>query len=157
MNLMTRFDRWEPFEELNTLRNRLDRLVNRYTDEGEEPLLTARWTPLADIVETKDAFIVKAEIPGIDEKDVSVEIANNVLTIQGERKVETETEEKGYRRMERSYGKFLRSFTLPQNTMTDKVAANFTNGILEVTIPKKEEAKPRKITVDVRKKLGAVA
>ncbi|HUP50298.1 MAG TPA: Hsp20/alpha crystallin family protein [Thermoanaerobaculia bacterium] len=157
MNLLTRFDRWEPFEELTTLKNRMDRMLSRFTEEGEEPLLTARWAPVSDIFETGDAFIVKAELPGIEEKDITVEIEGNVLTLQGERKLETETEEKGYRRMERSYGKFLRSFTLPQNVKPEKITAAFVNGILEVTVPKKEESKPRKISVELKKKLVSAA
>ncbi len=157
MNLMTRVDRWDPFDELNTLRNRMDRVLGRFTEEHEEPIVGAKWAPLADIFETKDAFIVRAELPGFDEKDINVEIENGVLTTNGERKFETRTEEKGYRKIERSYGKFMRSFTLPQNVNPDKIAAAYVNGVLEVTVPKKEEAKPKKITLEVKKKLASAA
>ena len=157
-NLMTRFDRFDPFpfDELTTLRNRFDRILNRFPDEKfEEPMLTAKWTPVADVIETKDAYIVKTELPGVEEKNVNVEIENGVLTIKGEKMFEKETEEKGYRRIERDYGNFLRTFTLPQNVYTDKITATFFNGVLEVMVPKKEEAKPRKITLDIKKKLAA--
>ena len=157
MSFLTRFDRFDPFEELATLRNRMDRVMARVTGEGEEELLTAKWSPTADIVETKDAIIIKAEVPGLNEKDVAVEIENNVLTLRGERKMEKETEEKGYRRIERSYGTFSRAFTLPPNVDTTKIAAFFNNGLLEVSIPKKETAKPRTINVEVKKKLTAAA
>jgi len=157
MSFLTRFDRFDPFEELGTLRDRMDRIMSRLSGETEEDLFPSKWAPTADVVETKDAIIVKAEIPGIDEKDVAVEIENNILTLRGERKLEKETEEKGYRRIERSYGNFSRSFTLPANVDTTKIAALFNNGLLEVTIPKKEAAKPRTINVEVRKKLPVAA
>ncbi|HEX9160288.1 MAG TPA: Hsp20/alpha crystallin family protein [Thermoanaerobaculia bacterium] len=155
-NLMTRFDRVDPFDELTTLRNRFDRILNRFTGENvEEPMMTAKWAPAADVLETKDAYVVKAELPGVEEKNINVEIENGVLTLKGDKMFEKETEEKGYRRIERAYGNFLRTFTLPQNVYTDKITATFFNGVLEVTVPKKEEAKPRKITLDIKKKLAA--
>ena len=128
MTFLTRFDRFDPFEEL-----------------------------AADVVETKDAIIIKAEVAGLTEKDVTVEIENNILSLRGERKMEKETEEKGYRRIERSYANFSRSFTLPQNVDTTKINAIFNNGLLEVSIPKMETAKPRTINVEVKKKLTAAA
>jgi HSP20 family protein len=157
MSFLTRFDRFDPFEELGTLRDRMDRIMSRLSGETEEDLFPSKWAPTADVVETKDAIIVKVEIPGIDEKDVAVEIENNILTLRGERKLEKETEEKGYRRIERSYGNFSRSFTLPANVDTTKIAAFFNNGLLEVTIPKKEAARPRTINVEIRKKLPVAA
>lgn len=157
MTFLTRFDRFDPFEELGTLRDRMDRIMSRLTGDTSEELFTAKWAPTADVVETKDAIIIKAEVPGLTEKDVAVEIENNVLTLRGERKMEKETEEKGYRRIERSYGNFSRSFTLPQNVDTTKINALFNNGLLEVSIPKLETAKPRTINVEVKKKLSAAA
>jgi HSP20 family protein len=150
MTFLTRFERWEPFEELSTLRNRMDRLVSRMS-EGEEGLFKGGWTPTTDVVETSDAIILKSELPGMNEKDISIEIENGMLTMQGERNLEEKTEEKGYRRIERSYGKFIRSFALPTNVLMDHVKAMYHDGILEVTIPKKEEAKPRKIEVKTTK------
>ena len=156
MNFLTRFERWDPFDELSLLRNRMDRLLNKISDE-ETPALTSTWAPTTDIVETKDALIVKCELPGINEKDVSVEIENGVLTIAGERKFEEKTQDKNFHRVERAYGKFVRSFTLPTNIVTDNVKATFTDGLLELMLPKKEEAKPKKINLEIRKKIAAAA
>lgn len=155
MTFLTKFDRWDPFDELTTLRNRMDRLWSRMTAEEETAL--AKWSPTADVIETKDEIVIKAELPGIDEKNVDVEIESGVLTIKGERNAEKETEEKGYRRIERSYGSFLRSFTLPPNVEPEKIGASFANGLLEVHLPKKEDAKPRSVKVEVKKPLASAA
>lgn len=158
MNYLTKFDTWNPFEELSTLRNRMDRLVSQATGEPpNEELFPTQWVPASDVVETKNAIIVKAELPGLTEKDVSVEIENGLLILKGERKFEKQADEKGYRRIERAYGTFLRTFTLPPNVAQDKIRAAFTNGLLEVEIPKKEEAKPKAINIAVNKKLSAAA
>lgn len=157
MSFLTRFDRFDAFEELGTLRDRMDRIMSRLSGENDDTLLPSKWAPAADVVETKDAIIVKAELPGLNEKDITVEIENNVLTLRGERKLEKETEEKGYRRIERAYGTFSRSFTLPPNVDPAKIGAVFNNGLLEVSIPKKEAAKPRTINVEVNKKLPIAA
>jgi HSP20 family protein len=155
MTFLTKFERWDPFDELTTLRNRMDRLWSRVTAEGETAL--ADWAPTSDVIETRDEVVIKAELPGVDEKDVDVEIEAGVLTIKGERKAEKETEEKGYRRVERAYGSFLRSFTLPPSVQPEKVAATFTNGLLEVHLPKKEGAKPLSIKLEVKKNLASAA
>lgn len=154
MTFLAKLDRWDPFDELTTLRNRMDRLWSRMSDE--EPAL-ANWSPASDVIETKDDIVIKAELPGIDQKDVDVQIENGVLSIQGQRNAEKETEEKGFRRIERAYGSFFRSFVLPPNVEVDKIAATFVNGVLEVRMPKKEEAKPRAIKVDVKKQLATAA
>ena len=156
MNFLTRFERWDPFDELSLLRNRMDRLLNKISDE-ETPTLTSTWAPTTDIVETKDGLVLRCELPGINEKDVNVEIENGVLTISGERKFEEKTQDKNFHRVERAYGKFVRSFTLPPNVVTDNVKATFTDGLLEMTLPKKEEAKPKKINLEIRKKIAAAA
>jgi len=155
MTFLTRFERWDPFEELTTLRNRMDRLWSRVSTEGEATM--ADWSPTSDVIETKDEIVIKAELPGIDGKNVDVEIEAGVLTIKGERNVEKETEEKGYRRLERSYGSFLRSFTLPVNVESEKITASFANGLLEVHLPKKEGAKPRSIKIELKKQLATAA
>jgi HSP20 family protein len=158
MNFLTRFDSFDPFEELSTLRNRMDRVLARAGNEPtKEELFPTQWVPASDIVETKNAIILKAELPGLEEKDIAVEIENGMLVIKGERKFEKETTDKGYRRIERAYGNFLRTFTLPPNVATEKIRAAYTNGLLEVEIPKKEEAKPKAIHVAVNKKLTAAA
>ena len=154
MTFLTKFERWDPFDELTMLRNRMDRLWPRLK---EEETALADWSPTSDIVETKDEIVIKVELPGIDEKAVDVEIENAVLTIKGERNAEQELEDKGFRRIERSYGTFLRLFTLPPNVEPEKIAASFNNGLLEVHLPKKEEAKPRSIKVDVKKQLKTAA
>lgn len=155
MTFLTKFERWDPFEEINTLRNRMDRLWTRMSVEDQPSL--ANWSPTSDILETKDEIVIKAELPGIDEKDVDVEIESNMLTIKGERKAEKDVEEKGYRRVERAYGTFLRTFTLPPNVEAEKISATFAKGVLEVHMPKKEDAKPRTIKVDVKKQLATAA
>ncbi|HEX7808424.1 MAG TPA: Hsp20/alpha crystallin family protein [Thermoanaerobaculia bacterium] len=155
MTLLTKFERWDPFEELNALRGRMDRLFARMNPPEEATL--ANWVPLSDIVETKDELVIKAELPGLDDKDIQVEIENGVLAISGKREAETEVDEKGYHRVERSYGSFYRAFTLPPNVEPEKIGAKFDKGLLEVHIPKKESAKPRTIKVDVKKQLASAA
>jgi HSP20 family protein len=155
MSFLTRFERWDPFDELNLLRNRMDRLWSRMTED--EPVLAADWAPTSDIIEGKDEITIKAELPGIEEKDIDVEIENNVLTIRGERKAEKKEEEKGYRRIERSYGSFLRTFTMPATVEAEKIKADFTNGVLTVHLPKKASAKPQTIKVEVKKQLPTAA
>lgn len=157
MTLLTRFEKWDPIDEMTTLRNRMDRLFAKFGDDYEEPIFSGNWMPTTDVFETKDAIVVKAELPGMLEKDIDIELENNVLTISGERKFEEKTEEKGYQRFERKYGKFVRTFTLPPNVMAEKIDANYANGVLEVTIPKKEEAKPKKIKLEVKKGLATAA
>ena len=156
MTYLQKFENWYPFEELTTLRNRMDRLMSKYNEPSAE-LTPSQWVPVADIIDTKNALVVRTELPGLTEKDITVEIENNMLTIKGERKFEKETKDKDFLRTERAYGTFLRTFTLPANVIPDKIAASYVNGILDVEIPKKEEAKPRTITVDVKKKLTAAA
>jgi len=155
MSFLTKFEDFEPFEELALLRNRFDRLMNRFPEETE--LFTTQWAPRADILETKNAILIKAELPGLTEKDIHIEMENGVLTINGERKFEKETADKDYRRVERAYGKFIRSFTLPANISGEKITAAYNNGLLEIELPKKEEAKPKTIQIDVKKKLSAAA
>jgi HSP20 family protein len=148
MSLLTRFERWDPFEELTTLRNRMDRMVARMTND-DETLFHGRWSPTTDVVESDDTIVLKAELPGVAAKDIAVNVGNGILTLQGEREYEGEKEEKGYRRIERSYGKFVRSFAIPPNVEAEHIRASYANGLLEVTMPKNGEAKARKINVDV--------
>ncbi len=157
MTLLTRFERFDPFADLTAMRNQFDRLMARFYPEVEEEALTTDWAPTADVMETRDAIVIRAELPGLSEKDVKVEMENGVLTLRGERKLEKETTDKGYRHIERTYGKFIRAFTLPPNVDLNKIAATFNNGLLEVEIPKKEEAKPKAINVEVKKRLPAAA
>jgi HSP20 family protein len=154
MTFLTKFERWDPFDELTALRNRMDRLWSRMSTDTDEP---SDWAPTSDVLEMKDEIVIKAELPGVDEKHVDVEVEAGVLTIKGERQAEKDVDEKGYRRIERSYGSFLRSFTLPVNIEAEKIKATFANGLLEVHLPKKEGAKPRSIKVEVNKQLAPAA
>jgi HSP20 family protein len=142
--------RWEPFRELSTLQSEMNRLFNSVFDS---PTGTGnggaarRWLPAMDIVETDDDFVLRADLPGIDEDDVKIEFEDGTLTISGERKAEHQTKNEGYYRVERSYGSFSRSLTLPQGVNPESVSANFDRGVLEVRIPKPEERKPRRIEI----------
>jgi HSP20 family protein len=106
-----------------------------------------RWVPAMDLVEADDHFVLKADLPGLGEDDVAIEVQDNVLTISGSREAEHERKEKGWYRLERSYGSFNRSLTLPEGVDADKVVASFDRGVLEVRIPKPEERKPRRISI----------
>ena len=158
MNTPTRRQRFfDPFEQLNVFRNQLDRFFPAMKEDLDEELYTTQWTPPADVMESKDAIIIRTELPGFTEKEINVEFENGILTLQGERHFEKATAEKDYRRIERTYGKFLRYFTLPPNVETTKIVASYTNGLLELHIPKKEEAKAKTIHVEVKKKLPVAA
>jgi HSP20 family protein len=145
MSMLTRFERWDPFEELTALRNRMDRIIARADDDvGIQP---GRWAPTTDVVESDDAILLKAELPGVDRKDISIDIENNLLTLQGEREYKGEKEEKGFKRIERSYGRFVRAFTIPSNVDTENIKATYADGLLEVTMPKTAEKRSKKIDI----------
>lgn len=144
--------KWDPFKELTTIQDRINRLFDENIGRVRFPdmeLAGGSWNPAVDIYETKESIVLKAELPGLDKKDFSIEVKDNLLTLKGERKFEKETKEENYYRMERAYGSFTRSFTLPTSVDKDKVKAKFKDGILEVTIPKTEAAKPKQVNVDV--------
>lgn len=143
MNLVT----WDPYRELSTLQDRVNRLFGSPRRERDEELSLGAWIPPVDIVEEKDRILLTAELPGFQEKDVEVQMEGGVLTIRGERKSEAEKEGRTFHRMERSYGQFVRSFTLPNNVDRENIKANFHNGLLEIELPKREEAKPRQIKI----------
>ena len=145
--------RWEPFRDLVTAQRDLDRLFrDAFSSQlGETELSTRSWAPPVDIYETEDAIVLKAELPGVDPKDVDVRVEDNTLYLKGERKFEKEVKEQNYHRVERSYGSFARSFSLPNSISTDKVKAEFKDGMLTLTMPKREEAKPKTIKIDVTK------
>jgi HSP20 family protein len=148
---MTLLTRWDPLRELATMQNRMNRFVREsYSPEGpEEALTTTSFAPPVDIYEDEHTIAVKMEVPGIDEKDIDVRIENNTLTVQGERKIEKEEKEENFRRVERQYGSFTRSFTLPSSVETGQVSAHYDKGILKITLAKKAEAKPKQIKVNV--------
>ena len=151
---MTLLTRWEPLREFSTMQDRINRM-NRlfresYTPEGpEEALTTTSFAPPVDIYEDEHNITLKLDVPGIDEKDIDVRIDNNTLSVHGERKIEKEEKEENYRRVERQYGSFTRTFTLPTTVDAEKVSATYDKGVLQIALPKKAEAKPKQIKVNV--------
>jgi HSP20 family protein len=151
---MTVLTRWDPFREFSTMQDRMNRM-NRlfresYSPEApEEALTTTSFAPPVDIYEDEHTITLKLEVPGIQEKDIDVRIENNTLTVHGERKIEKEEKEENFRRVERQYGSFSRSFTLPSSVDSGQVSANYDNGVLKIKLAKKAEAKPKQIKVNV--------
>jgi len=141
--------RWEPFRELSSLQTEMNRLFNTAfdTSPGGNGGGSRRWAPAMDLLETEDHFVLRADLPGMTQSDVNIELEDNVLTVSGERKAEHEEKREGFYRVERAFGSFSRSLTLPKGVDADAVTAGFDNGVLEVRIPKPEERKPRKITI----------
>ena len=132
----------EPFSsEINRLFDTLFETTNGSTTRSQ------RWMPAMDLVEAEDHFLLKADLPGLSEEDVTIEVQDNVLTVSGERKAEHERKEKGFYRLERAFGRFSRSLTLPEGVNADAISASFDKGVLEVSIPKPEERKPRRISI----------
>jgi len=145
--------RWEPFRELATLQNEVNRLFNTAYDDapasGANGGTLRRWMPAMDLVETEDHFVLRADLPGMSEQDVNIEVEDRVLTVSGERKTEHEATKEGYHRVERAFGAFSRSLTLPDGVNAEAVEASFDRGVLEIRIPKPEQRKPRKISIGV--------
>jgi len=148
---MTLLTRWEPFREFSTMQDRMNRLFREsYSPEGpEEALTTTSFAPPVDIYEDEHTITLKMEVPGIDEKDIDVRIENTTLTVHGERKIEKEEKEENFRLVERQYGSFTRSFTLPSSVDTGQVSAHYDKGVLKINLAKKAEAKPKQIKVNV--------
>jgi len=141
--------RYEPWSMLNQIRREMDQMLEGTSESGESSAIaTSDWIPAVDIKETKDAFILHADIPGVDPKDVDVHMENGILTIKGERESEKKDEREGYKRVERQYGAFYRRFSLPDTADAEKISAKSKNGVVEITIPKKEAVQPRKISVE---------
>lgn len=143
---------WDPFHDVLSLKDEIDRVFwgfGRHGKKGEDASLS-QWAPAVDISEDKEMIKISAELPGMEKKDVRISVENNILTIKGERTFKDEEKKKNYHRIERSYGMFERSFTLPASTYSDRIQANMKDGVLEVMIPKKEEAKPKEIEIQVR-------
>ncbi len=147
--------RWlDPFRDLSAIQERMNQIFedalsrSRGRDEG---IRTGMWTPAVDIYENSDSVVVKAELPGVEKDQISVEVKDGILSLRGERKFEKEVKEESYHRIERAYGTFQRSFSLPVSVDQENVTAQFRDGVLEVKLPKKEQAKPKQIKVDVVK------
>lgn len=143
--------RWDPFLELSAQKDRLSRLVRvLYNPEGpEETLTTTSFAPPVDVYEDEHNITLKIEVPGIDEKDIDVHMENNTLTVHGERSFEKEEKEENFRRLERQYGSFTRSFTMPSSVDAEHVSAHYDKGMLKINLAKKAEAKPKQIKVNV--------
>jgi len=149
--------RWDPSRELEDMGERLNRVfagfgrpgLARASEAGREALTVPDWAPMVDITEIDDEYLIKAEIPEVKREDVKVSVENGVLTLQGERKQEKEEKGKKFHRMERYYGSFMRTFTVPDNVDETKVRAEFKDGVLNVHLPKTEKAKPKAIEVKV--------
>jgi HSP20 family protein len=143
--------RWEPLREFSTLQNEMNRLFNTVFDApqggGNSSGAMRRWMPAMDLLETDDQFVLRADLPGLSEEDVSIELEDTTLTISGQRKSEHEQRSEGAYRVERAFGAFSRSLTLPQGIDPDAVAAAFDKGVLEVRIPKPEQRKPKRIAI----------
>jgi HSP20 family protein len=147
---MTVLTRWDPFREFTTLQDRMNRLFQDSFSPGrDEALSTSSFAPAVDVYEDEHKITLKIEVPGIDEKDIDIRVENNVLTVTGERKFEKEEKEENYRRVERHYGSFTRSFTLPNTVDAENIHADYDRGVLKVQLAKKAEAKPKQIKVNV--------
>jgi HSP20 family protein len=146
---MTLITRWDPFREFVTLQDRMNRLFRDSQGGQEEALTTTTFAPPVDVYEDEHHINLNIEVPGIDEKDIEVRVENNTLTVHGERKFEKEEKEENFRRVERQYGSFTRTFTLPQTVDPENVQANYDKGVLKIQLAKREEAKPKQIKINV--------
>lgn len=143
--------RWNPWKEMVSLRERMNRMFDDSLfrpERGEDGVGMGTWSPAVDMFEKDDTVVIKAELPGLEKKDISLDLQNGVLTLKGERKHENEVKEENFYRREMSYGKFIRSFGLPVDVDADKIRAEFQNGVLTVEVPKPEDHKPKQIKVN---------
>jgi HSP20 family protein len=141
--------KFDPFRDMITLRDKMNKLFeDAFVQRGEDKdMISSAWLPAVDIFESDNELVLTAEVPGIDEKDIEISLENNVLSIKGERKFDKETKEENYHRIERSYGTFYRSFTLPSYVDSEKINAVHENGILKIRMSKKHELKPKKVKI----------
>lgn len=142
--------RWEPVRELDSLQSDVNRLFDSFFGRRDfgSGQVRRRWVPAMDLVETDDCLVLRADLPGLDRKDIEIEIKDRVLTVSGERQAEHEEKQEGFHRVERSFGRFSRSLELPERIEADAVSARFDRGVLEVRIPKPEERQPKRIQID---------
>ena len=145
---------WHPVSdfasEFVNMQREIDRMFDRFRGGMQDDGTTTAWLPAVDITENADAFVVNIEVPGIKKSDVKISVQNGVLTVSGERKQEEESKGETYHRLERSHGVFHRSFTLPTSVKSDKIDAGYNDGVLTITLPKAEEAKPKEIEVKIK-------
>jgi len=145
--------RWEPVAELNTIQNEMNRLFNTFFDQPAQAARSngaaRRWLPAMDLVETADHYVLRADLPGLSDADVNIQFEDNVLTISGERKPEPGEQPQGYYRLERGFGSFSRSLTLPPGVDADRIDAHFERGVLVVSVPKPEQKKPKTVRINL--------
>jgi HSP20 family protein len=146
---MTSITRWDPFRSLSTLQDQVNRLFESSFKTGQENSALATWAPAVDVYETENELVIKADLPEVEEKDIDVRVENNMLTIRGERKLEQSVKEDNYLRVERAYGSFSRSFSLPNTVNSNAIEATYKNGVLRVELPKRAESKPKQVKINV--------
>jgi HSP20 family protein len=139
--------RWEPVTELNTIQNEMNRLFNTFFDQGAPADARGRWMPPMDLLETTEHYVLRADLPGLSDDDVDIQLQDNVLTVSGQRNAEHESRQEGYHRIERAFGAFSRSLTLPDGVDPDAIEAHFDRGVLEIRISKPEQKKPRQVQI----------
>jgi HSP20 family protein len=153
---MSTLNRWEPFTSNSGLESQVNRIFTELMGRSQESNLTS-WAPAVDIFESEHALVVKADLPDVKPEELDIRVENNILTIRGERKFEKKVDEKNYLRVERSYGSFARSFSLANTVNSEAIKADYKDGVLTLTIPKREEAKPKQIKVNVGTQAAAAA
>lgn len=149
--------RWEPFRGISSVQEQINRLLGDVALRGSDDSALTSWSPAVDIYETEHDLVVKADLPEVEPKDLDIRVENNILTIRGDRKFESQVNEDNYLRVERAYGSFSRSFSLANTVNTESIKADYSNGVLTLTIPKREEAKPKQIKVNVTPSANAAA
>lgn len=144
--------KWDPLRDLLSIQDRMNRLFEQTLSRSraEEGIAASTWSPAVDIYETPVTIVMKAELPSLSREDIEIQIRDNTLTLRGERRFAKDVQQESYLRIERAYGAFQRSFTLPATIQQDKIRAVFRDGVLELTLPKAEEAKPKKVAIEVR-------
>jgi len=146
---MRTLSHFEPFRGASTLQDQINRVFNNVLERGTEESNLTSWAPAVDIFETEHELVVKADLPDVDAKDLDIRVENNILSIRGERKFEKKVSEDKYLRVERAYGSFSRSFSLANTVNSEAIKADYSNGVLTLTVPKREEAKPKQIKINV--------
>ena len=146
---MNSITRWCPFRSVSTLQEQVNRLFEGNSSPSGDPSNLTAWAPSVDVYETENELVIKADLPAVSEKDIDLRVENNMLTIRGERKFEQNVKEENYLRVERSYGSFSRSFSLPNTVDTQAIKAEYTDGVLSVTLPKRAESKPKQVKINV--------
>jgi HSP20 family protein len=146
---MTFMTRWDPFREMTNLQSTLNRILSQESTQGDDLMTSGTFIPPVDIYEDEHSFKLQVEVPGLSEKDIDIRLENNTLTLRGERKFENEQKEENFRRVERRYGSFVRSFTLPNSVDNENVSADYENGLLNIRLAKRAEAKPKQIKVSI--------